>query len=75
MSGILGGAPVTPEVQEGNNRHRHGWVLAVLGVLCVYLYCFTHVDRMLGVTGTAGPGGEDGDPGRPCLRYRPERGQ
>lgn len=49
MSGLLGGAPVTPEEQRRNNGHRHGWVLAVLGVLFVYLYCFTHIDRRLGL--------------------------
>jgi hypothetical protein len=49
MSGLLGGAPVTREQQERHNVHRHGLVLAVLGVLLVYLYCFTHIDRMFGL--------------------------
>ncbi len=44
MTTLLSGGPVTPEQQLENARtHRPGPVLAVLAVLALYAYLFTHV--------------------------------
>lgn len=48
MTPLLSGKPISPELQEQNNRrHRPGVVIATLLVLLVYIYLFTHLSNAL----------------------------
>ena len=49
MPGLLKNVPVTDAQRRDNDRHRPAVVFAVLGVLCVYIYLFTHAADHLGL--------------------------
>lgn len=51
MPGLLSGAPITPEEQERNNRDRPWVIPAVLLVLTIYIYLFTHAYEAVGLPG------------------------
>ena len=49
MPGLMKNVPVTDAQRRDNDRHRPAVVLAVLAVLCVYIYLFTHIADTLGL--------------------------
>ena len=49
MAGLLKNVPVTDAQRRENDRHRPAVVVAVLTVLCVYIYLFTQVADPLGL--------------------------
>ncbi len=49
MAGLLGKPPVDDDQRRANDRHDWRVVLAVLGMLALYLYLFTHAADYLGL--------------------------
>jgi len=49
MPGLLRNVPIDDVQRQANDRHRPLVVVGVLGMLCVYLYLFTHAADPLGL--------------------------